>query len=132
MLLLQSLYVVSIVSTPVSHSRVPEALDERNKRPKLLNLPLDLLCHGQTAGDALEVFDALVHRLEGVADVGPQQLWINVDQRVIHPGVVPLEPVGCHDPQVLVGLKVSHQLTHLEREREREKEGERKLKNNFS
>ena len=72
------------------------------------------------------MFDTLVHDLEGIADVGGQQFWVNVDKRVVHPRLVPLEPIGCRHPEILVGVKVAQQLAHfviLEKEREREREG---------
>ena len=55
----------------------------------------------------------LMHGLEGTADVGTEQLWVYVDQGIIHPGVVPLQPAGSHYPEVLVGLKVPRQLSNL-------------------
>ena len=55
---------------PVPHSRVSEALNERNKRFKLLNLTLDFLSHGKTARDAMEMFHTLVHGFEGIVDIG--------------------------------------------------------------
>ena len=72
------------------------------------------------------MFDALVHDLEGIADVGGQQFRVNVDKRVVHPRLVPLEPIGCRHPEILVGVKFAQQLAHfviLEKEREREREG---------
>ena len=83
------------------------------------------------------MFDTLVHNLEGIADVGGQQFRVNVDERVVHPRLVPLEPIGCRHPEILVGVKVTQQLAHFvilgegereregERGREREREGER-------
>ena len=77
------------------------------------------------------MFDALVHNLEGIADVGGQQFRVNVDERVVHPRLVPLEPIGCRHPEILVGVKVTQQLAHFvilekgERGGERGREGER-------
>ena len=70
------------------------------------------------------MFDALVHNLEGIADVGGQQFRVNVDKRVVHPRLVPLEPIGCRHPEILVGVKVTQQLAHfviLEKGRGRER-----------
>ena len=62
---------------------------------------------------SLEVFHTLVHGLEGVVDTVSEQFRVHVDERVVHPGLVPLLPVSSRDPQVLVGLKLSSQLAHL-------------------
>ena len=61
---------IHVCSVPVSHAWVSEALNEWNKRSKLLNLTLDLLGHCQTPGNTLEVFHTLVHGLEGIAHIG--------------------------------------------------------------
>ena len=64
---------------PVPHSRVSEALNERNGRPKSLNLSLDVLSHGQAARNVLKVLDTLMHCLERTVHIGPQQLRVDVD-----------------------------------------------------
>ena len=85
---------VIIIIWPVSHPGVPEPLNQWDKRPKFLNLTLDLLRHCQTAWYGLEMLHTLMHGLEGTADVGTEHLWVYVDQGIIHPGVVPLQPAG--------------------------------------
>ena len=77
-------------SSPVPHARVSEALNEGDKWLKLLNLSLNVLRHCQTPGNTMKMFDTLVHGLEGTVDVRPEQLGVDVDERVIHPRVVPL------------------------------------------
>ena len=101
------------VERPVPHAGVTQTLDEGNVGLEILNLTLDLLRHGQAARNVVEVLHTLVHGLEGIADIGSQQLGVNADQRIIHPCVVPLQPTGRHYPQVLVGLKVPNQLPNL-------------------
>lgn len=84
-------------SSPVPHAWVPEGLDEGNVWTELFNPLLDFLGHIQTAHRALnggEVLDALVDGPVRIVDIVGQQLSINVDQGVVHPGLVPLQPVG--------------------------------------
>ena len=59
------------------------------------------------------MFDTLVHGLEGVVDTVDEDVCIDVDERVVHPCLVPLLPVGSSDPQVLEGFKLFSQPTHL-------------------
>ena len=59
------------------------------------------------------MFDALVHGLEGIADVGSQQLRVDVDEGVVHPRLMPLEPISHRHPEVLVGVKVTQQLANF-------------------
>ena len=79
------------------------------------NLQFKLLSQmeGSHTYDILEILDTLVHDFECTVDIGGQQLGVNVDEGVIHPGLVPLEPVSSSQPQVLKWLKVSTQLTNL-------------------
>lgn len=49
---------------------------------------------------------ALVHGLECIVDTVGKQVWVHVDEGVIHPGLVPLLPVRSCDPQVLKRLKL--------------------------
>ena len=60
-----------------------------------------------------EVFDTLVHGLEGVVDTVDEDVCIDVDERVIHPCLVPLLPVCSCDPQVPEGFKLFSQPTQL-------------------
>ncbi len=62
---------------------------------------------------SLEILDTLVHDLEGAVDIGGKELRVNVDEGVIHPGLVPLEPISSSYPQILERLKFSVELTHL-------------------
>ena len=55
----------------------------------------------------------LVHGLEGIVNIVSQELGVNVDQWVIHPCLMPLQPVSCRDPQVLERLKLTSQLPDL-------------------
>ena len=59
------------------------------------------------------MLDTLVHGLEGTANVGSQQLWVNVDEGVIHPRLMPLQPVSHRHPEVLVWVKVTQQLANF-------------------
>ena len=59
------------------------------------------------------MFDTLVHGLEGVVDTVDEDVCIDVDERVVHPCLVPLLPVRSSDPQVLEGFKLFSQPTHL-------------------
>ncbi len=61
----------------------------------------------------LEILDTLMHDLEGTVNVSSKKLRINVDKGVIHPCLVPLEPVSSSKPQVLKRLKLSCQLANL-------------------
>ena len=51
-----------------------------------------------------------MHRLVGVIDVLLHRLRIDARQWIMHPAVVPLQPVGHCDPQVLEWLKVFDEL----------------------
>ena len=59
------------------------------------------------------MFDTLVHGLEGIVDTVDEDVCIDVDERVVHPCLVPLLPVRSSDPQVLEGFKLFSQPTHL-------------------
>ena len=59
------------------------------------------------------MFGTLAHGLEGIADVGSQQLWVDVDEGVIHPRLMPLQPISHRHPEVLVGVKVTQQLANF-------------------
>lgn len=60
----------------------------------------------------LEILDTLMHDFEGTVDVSSKELRVNIDERVIHPRLVPLEPVSSSQPQVLERLKLSSQLAN--------------------
>ena len=51
-----------------------------------------------------------MHDLKGVVDTVGQQLWVDIHQGVVHPGLVPLLPVRCRQPQVLIRLKFPREL----------------------
>ena len=59
------------------------------------------------------MFGTLAHGLEGIADVGSQQLWVDVDEGVIHPRLMPLQPISHRHPEVLVGVKVTQKLANF-------------------
>ena len=59
------------------------------------------------------MLDTLVHGLEGIANIGSQQLWVNADKGVVHPRLMPLQPVSHCDPEVLVRVKVTQQLANF-------------------
>ena len=59
------------------------------------------------------MFDTLVHGLEGIVDTVDEDACIDVDEKVVHPCLVPLLPVRRSDPRVLEGFKVFSQPTHL-------------------
>ena len=61
----------------------------------------------------LEDLDAFVHGLEGLADLLLALLGVDAGQRVVHPALVPLEPVRGGDPEILEGLKVSDKLAEF-------------------
>ena len=50
---------------------------------------------------------------EGVVDLLVALLGVDGGQRIGHPALVPLEPVRAGDPEVLEGIKVTHQLAQL-------------------
>lgn len=56
--------------------------------------------------NVLEYLHRLVHRFVGIVDILLDRLRVDACQRVVHPTVIPLEPVGHCDPQVLEWLKV--------------------------
>ena len=60
-----------------------------------------------------ELFDTLVHGLEGVVDTVDWDVCIDVDERLVHPCLIPLLPVCSSDLQVLEGFKLLSQPTHL-------------------
>ena len=60
-----------------------------------------------------EVFSTLVDGPIALGDILGQQLRVDVDEGVVHPGLVPLEPVrSCH-PEILERLKVSSQFANF-------------------
>ena len=59
------------------------------------------------------MFDTLVHGFEDIVDTVDEDVCIDVDERVVHPCLVPLLPVRSSDPQVLEGFKLFSQPTHL-------------------
>jgi len=70
-----------------------------------------------------EVLDTLVHGLEGIANVGSQQLWVNVDEGVVHPRLMPLQPDShCHPQRFLYGSKSRSSLPTLSYCRRRRRE----------
>ena len=54
-----------------------------------------------------------MHGLEGLSDVFLQHLGINGGEGVIHPGLMPPDPVRGRDPQVFEGLKITHKFGQL-------------------
>lgn len=61
----------------------------------------------------LEMFYTLVHGLEGIVDTVDEDISVNVDERIVHPRLIPLLPVCCCDPKVLEWFKLFSQSTHF-------------------
>lgn len=40
------------------------------------------------------MLDTLMHDLEGTVDISSKELRVNIDEGVVHPGLIPLEPVS--------------------------------------
>ena len=59
------------------------------------------------------MFDTFVHGLVGVAHAVDEYVRIYVDERVVHPSVIPFLPVCCCDPQVFERFKFTSQPGHL-------------------
>ena len=57
----------------------------------------------------LELLDRLVHGFECVVRVAVYVFGVDRRDRVVHPAVVPSEPVGRCDPQVFIWVKVFRQ-----------------------
>ena len=55
----------------------------------------------------------LVHDFEGIVDILLNGLGINRGQWVVHPALVPSQPVRDRDPQVAEGIKVLNKLGQL-------------------
>ena len=59
------------------------------------------------------MFHTLVHCLESVIDIVGEELGIDVNEGIVHPRLMPLDPVCRSDPKVLVGLKLTSELSNL-------------------
>ena len=64
-------------------------------------------------GNSSEDFATLVYRLVRLVDIFIDLLGINLNQCVVHPAVVPSQPVADCYPQLTEWLKVFHQFVHL-------------------
>lgn len=61
----------------------------------------------------LEESDRLVHSLEGFIDVLLHLLRVDSIQRIVHPALVPPQPIRNRDPQVSEWLKFLHKFGQL-------------------
>ena len=62
---------------------------------------------------SLEKLDALVHGLECIGNVVGHELCIDIDQRLVHPALLPTLPVSSCLPQISVWLKIPQEATHF-------------------
>ena len=60
-----------------------------------------------------EKFGRFVHGFEGIVNVLLDDFSVNRRQRVVHPRLVPAQPVRHGDPQVAERLELLHQLAQL-------------------
>ena len=96
-----------------SHSRIPQALNEWNVRLEVLDLFLHFHGYFLTGWDLFEMFNTLKDRLERIADILFQLFGVDCGERIVHPTVVPLLPVGSCKPHIFKRLKVFDQAAKL-------------------
>jgi len=100
---------------PLAHARVAQGDDEREERSERLELLLDGGSDGETPGVVFDRFalDALGHRLvvgrHAVGDV----VSVEVEECVVEPALVVLEPLAGRGPQLVVGLEILDDARHV-------------------
>lgn len=98
---------------PASHARISQALDKWNVRFEVLNLQFHFHRHLLASGDLPEMLNTLEDCLEGVVNILFQLFCVYGGEGIVHPTVIPLQPVRCCQPHVLKRLKVLDQPSQL-------------------
>ena len=98
---------------PAPHARISQALDKWNVRFEVLNLQFHFHRHLLASGDLLEMLNTLEDCLEGVVNILFQLFGVYGGEGIVHPTVIPLQPIRCCQPHVLKRLKVLDQPSQL-------------------
>lgn len=127
--------VAELFPMATAHTRIPQALDQRYEGPELFDGDLDLSSHLLYARQLIENLHRLVHCLVALCHRFLHRFGIHRDQRIIHDGVVHLQPIGHRKPEIAERLKVLHEFCQFfvlkEKKREIQKFASKEAQNDL-